>query len=115
MAKKEGIPVVIADIQQQRVSFATKNGFADHGIVVPIRRGHDIEKKLQIAKETAQLAWQICSPYESSEKGYNVVFECTGVEASTQAAIYVSGSSLRQVASPLTLSGRLHAQEARSS
>lgn len=91
--KEKGIPVVIADIQEKRVSFATENEFADDGFLVPALRGESIETKLQIAKETAKSACQVQSLHTSFETGYDVVFECTGVEACTQAAIYVRDSA----------------------
>lgn len=83
--------VVIADLQQQRVEWATEHGFADHGFVVPAKRGHDIGEKLQIAKEAAELACQILRTGSASaiEVEFDTVFECTGAEACTQAAIYV--------------------------
>ena len=82
--------VIIADIQAERVAFAVENGFAHGGFVVPMKRGQNIEEKLQIAKETAELAGQTETIGGGSLGEVDAVFECTGVEACTQAAIYVS-------------------------
>lgn len=82
--------VVIADIQPQKTGFALKHSFADHGIVVRAKRGHDIEEKLQIARETAVLARQTLGAAGVVDSDFDVVLECTGAEACTQAAIYVS-------------------------
>lgn len=80
--------VVIADIQKDRVDFATANGFADAGVVVPMARPQTIEDKLAYAKDVAE-----------SVKGTQVggqaigevsaVYECTGVETCLQTSIYV--------------------------
>lgn len=80
--------VIIADIQAARVSFAVQNGFAHGGFVVPRKQGQSIDEKLQNAKDLAALAAQT-----RTARGVlgevDTVFECTGVEACTQAAIYV--------------------------
>lgn len=91
MAKVTGSSnVVIADIQQERVRFATQYGFAHEGFTVPAKRGVDMKEKLQIAKDTAALATEKGSSDPQLDGGFNVVFECTGAEACTQAAIYAT-------------------------
>ena len=88
--------VIIADIQEERVGFAIESGFAHGGFVVPRKRGRDTEENLRIARETATLV----AKSEASQGGevgeFDVTFECTGVEACTQAAIYVGLSLPRQ-------------------
>lgn len=80
--------VVICDIDAGRTEFAIRNGFADKRFVVPMKRGSTIEDKLTIARETAKLA--VVSAEETNEfLGFDAVFECTGVEACLQTAIYV--------------------------
>ena len=81
--------VVIADILAERVDFAVKNGFAHAGFVVPRKSGQNIDEKLEIARETARLASRIQTMDGGSPHEYERVFECTGVEACTQSAIYV--------------------------
>lgn len=80
--------VTIADIQAERVDFAIQNGFAHSGFVVPPKQGQSMDEKLQNAKDLAALAGQT-----RTARGVlgevDTVFECTGVEACTQAAIYV--------------------------
>lgn len=81
--------VVIADIQEDRVKFAVKHGFADASIVVPMKRPETITDKLDFAKEVAGMV------KETNANGQpigevNAVYECTGVESCLQASIYVS-------------------------
>lgn len=98
MAKVTGsVNVVIADIQQERVRFATEHGFADQGVVVPARRGQTIEENLQIAKENAALIMEKIPTRTGPVDGFDVVFECTGAEACTQAAIYAARPGARVV------------------
>ncbi|MCJ1288542.1 hypothetical protein MMC34_000070 [Xylographa carneopallida] len=82
--------VIIADIDQGRVDFATKNRFANHGYVVPSKRGQSIEEKLAIAKETASNISQTEITMGNPVAEVDVVFECTGVESCVQAAIYIT-------------------------
>ena len=81
--------VVIADIQKDRVDFATANGFADAGVVVPMARPEGTEAKLTYAKEVAELVKTTkVGGTDVGEVG--AVFECTGVETCLQSSIYVS-------------------------
>ena len=82
--------IVIADIQSERVDFAIKHGFANAGLTIPLKQGHTIGEKIQIAEQTAAMARHRLEFKSKSETAFDVVFECTGVEACTQAAIYVS-------------------------
>ena len=87
VSKSQGAgPVVIGDIQESRTHFATKNAFADAGFTVPLRSSIVLEERLATAQDTARLARE----NGRVDEGFDVVFECTGVEASTQSAIYVS-------------------------
>lgn len=81
--------VTIADIQAERVAFATNNEFAHCGFIVPQKRGYDTEEKLQIAQETTALVAEVKTAEGGSLGQFDTVFECTGVESCTQAAIYV--------------------------
>ena len=81
--------IVICDIDARRVDFAVANGFADKKFVVPRRGAKEIEEKLEIARETAGLAKEGAGLGEDFF-GYDAVFECTGVEACMQTAIFVS-------------------------
>lgn len=94
MSKVSGAStVIIADIQAERVAFAVEYGFAHGGFVVPRKQGQTIDEKLQNAKDLAAFAGQTKTPTEVLGE-VDTVFECTGVEACTQAAIYVSHFSL---------------------
>ncbi|KAK1830245.1 chaperonin 10-like protein [Podospora conica] len=82
--------VVIADIQAERVKFAVDNGFADGGVVVPMKRPETTEAKLEFAKEVAEMVKAV----EVGGKPVgevNGTYECTGVEACLQASIYATG------------------------
>jgi L-iditol 2-dehydrogenase len=76
--------VIIADIDEGRVKFATENGFADVGYTVSRKRGSGIQEELAIAKATAE---EITG---SNGKLVDAVFECTGQPSCLQSAIYVS-------------------------
>ena len=78
--------VVIADIDDGRLSFAVRHRFAHDSFLVPPKQGKDTEENLAIAQETA-----------SALRGFgeaDVVFECTGVPACVQTGIYVSGDTV---------------------
>jgi L-iditol 2-dehydrogenase len=82
--------ITIADIEETRVSFATQNGFADRAVVVPRKRAasDSAEDKMALAQETSALLVGTEADGQSAGEQYDVVFECTGVEACVQAAIY---------------------------
>ena len=106
--------VVVADLQSERVDFATtQHAFADRGVVVPSRQGRDVEEKLQIARETAALACQKLEINRLVKSEFDVVFECTGAEACTQAAIYVSNPCFCPLRPLLNLDTRQRGQVAK--
>jgi len=81
--------VVIADIQEDRVKFAVKNGFADAFVVVPMKRPTTVEDKLAFAKEMAESVKAIILPGEDKPLGeVSATYECTGGEICLQASIY---------------------------
>ena len=88
--------VVIADIDEKRVKFTTENGFANNGLIVPMRRGGTSAERLDIAQELAELARStLLATGEKGDTlkdlhGYDIVFECTGAEACLQGAIYAA-------------------------
>jgi L-iditol 2-dehydrogenase len=85
VAKRAGAAtVVITDIDEGRVSFATSNGFADLGHTTSSKRSGSTEESITTAKETAAALGEL-----TSTKDYDVVFECTGVASPLQAAIFV--------------------------
>jgi len=86
--------VIIADIQEERVRFATDNGFADLGVVVPLKRPDGITEKLDFAKEVAGMVKSL--QVEGQAVGeVSGTYECTGVESCMQSAIYASRPALR--------------------
>jgi len=86
--------VVITDINTGRTSFAVENAFATHahGLTIPSKRLDTVEDKLDTAKDSANAVKATLG----REEGYDVTFECTGMEICTQTAIYAtkSGGSL---------------------
>jgi L-iditol 2-dehydrogenase len=83
-----GSTVIIADILEDRVKFATANGFADLGVVVPMKRPETVTEKLEFAKLVAETI-------KSTEVNGQpigevaITYECTGVESCVQSSIYV--------------------------
>ncbi|KFA54953.1 hypothetical protein S40293_02286 [Stachybotrys chartarum IBT 40293] len=82
---EEASSITIADIEGSRVTFATDNNFADAGVVVPRKRpaSDSAVDKLSLAQETAALFME-----QNGGEQYDIIFECTGVEACLQASIY---------------------------
>lgn len=78
--------ITVVDINKPRVDFATKEGFANTGHILPMGpRPKDSAESLAKAKETAE---NILA--QNNPEGYDIVLECTGVESCMQAAIHVS-------------------------
>ncbi|CAK7563853.1 MAG: hypothetical protein SEPTF4163_001730 [Sporothrix epigloea] len=88
MCKVSGVPnVVIADVDANRVHFATQKKFADAAYVVPMGpRPASTEEALATAKQTADTITSL--PGVSGQ--FDVVFECTGVPSCVQTAIYAT-------------------------
>ncbi|CAK7268504.1 hypothetical protein SEPCBS57363_003125 [Sporothrix epigloea] len=88
MCKVSGVPnVVIADVDANRVHFATQKKFADAAYVVPMGpRPATTEEALTTARQTADTITSL--PGVSGQ--VDVVFECTGVPSCVQAAIYAT-------------------------
>jgi L-iditol 2-dehydrogenase len=82
--------VAIADIDQGRLGFATRNGFADISYTVPLKRGSTLEENLAIAEETARDLGKLRNLDQDVIGEYDVVFECTGVASPLQTSIFVS-------------------------
>lgn len=104
VAKTKGAKtVLIADIDQGRVDFAVKNGFAHKGFTVPMKRGKDVDENLAIARETADALAKV-EAGDGAVGEVDVVFECTGVPSCVQAGIYVSASFFDHVSHGLLTS-----------
>lgn len=84
--------VIIADIQKDRIDFAVQNGFADASVLVPMERPQTIEDKLAYAQKVADMVKKTKVNGEAVGE-VSAVYECTGVETCTQAAIYVSANT----------------------
>jgi len=82
--------VVIADIDEGRVSFAVENRFADRAFVVPMKRGSTTEEGLEIAKETAKAIGEVEGKQGGAIGEVDAAFECTGVPACVHSSIFVS-------------------------
>ncbi|KAF4589119.1 sorbitol dehydrogenase [Ophiocordyceps camponoti-floridani] len=82
-------PVVVADIQKERVDFAVAQGYADAGFVVPMARPESVDDKLAFARDTAD---QISAVDVSGKPlgEVSAVYECTGVESCFQTAIFAT-------------------------
>ncbi|CAK7221836.1 hypothetical protein SBRCBS47491_004664 [Sporothrix bragantina] len=88
MCKVAGVPnVVIADVDANRVHFATQKKFADASYVVPMGpRPATTDEALATAKQTADTITSL----ESVGGLVDIVFECTGVPSCVQTAIYAT-------------------------
>lgn len=94
VCKLEGVKrVVIADVDAGRVKFATENGFAHEGFVVPMLRGSTTEENLGIARTIASEIGNLKGAAGEEVGEVDAVFECTGVNSCLQTAIYVSLST----------------------
>jgi L-iditol 2-dehydrogenase len=83
--------VVIADIDGARLEFATGRGFADKAYLIerPSQGPKDVKEALDIAQ-----AIRSKMGLKDLPMSYDAVFECTGVEACLQAAIYACLSTI---------------------
>lgn len=93
MCRHEGVKrIMITDMQNERLDFALMNRFAHGGHLPSSRGGGSVESRL---KEAECLAAELCGAGNNVDgRGFDVVFECTGAEACTRAAIYVSSPIL---------------------
>ncbi|EPE05875.1 sorbitol dehydrogenase [Ophiostoma piceae UAMH 11346] len=92
MCKVSGVEnVVIADVDANRVNFATSKKFADVAYVVPMGpRPTTTEEALESAKATAKAVGALMFADGSAVGEVDIVFECTGVPSCVQAAIYAT-------------------------
>ncbi|KAK9485810.1 chaperonin 10-like protein [Lipomyces starkeyi] len=94
-AKKRGgaNKVVIADISAQRVAFAVDNGFADQGIVLvgskPIENDNPLAPAIASANFLKEKA--------GADAGFDVVFECTGVQICVQTSVFAAAAGTKVV------------------
>ncbi|KAF2730479.1 GroES-like protein [Polyplosphaeria fusca] len=82
--------VIIADIDAGRVNFAVEQRFAHVAYTVPMRRGADIAQELEFARETAGSIAGLRTRKGAEVGEVDAVFECTGVPACLQTAIYAT-------------------------
>ncbi|KAK9375590.1 chaperonin 10-like protein [Lipomyces chichibuensis] len=94
-AKKRGgaNKVVIADISAQRVSFAVDNGFADQGIVLVGSKSTDSDNPLAPAIASAKFLKEEAGV----DVGFDVVFECTGVQICVQTSVFAAAAGTKVV------------------
>lgn len=88
LAKSMGASHVAAvDINESRLDFAKKNGFAQQVFCFPpADKPKNAEEQLRRAKDNASVALAAFG----KEEGFDVVFECSGAESCIQMAIHVS-------------------------
>ena len=87
LAKSRGCSRVVAvDINQARLSFAKRHGFAEDVLCLPAcPKAKSPEEQLRRARENAD---RILEAF-GDDNGFDVVFECTGAESCIQMAIHV--------------------------
>ncbi|KAE9970940.1 hypothetical protein EG328_005956 [Venturia inaequalis] len=81
--------VVISDVDAGRTEFAVAKRFADRSFVMPMRRSVNADVSIQIAKDNASLLCSVASLVGPTQ-GYDAVFECSGVPACLQTAIFAT-------------------------
>ena len=87
--------VVAVDINDERVQFSTREGFATKGYTLPMGpRPKDSAESLAKARETADTIIKETAP---NAEGFDLVLECTGVESCIQAAVHVSAVPCRAI------------------
>lgn len=93
LARAQGATTTIAvDIDQARLDFAKEQGWATGTFVLP--RGPRVSGKE--AMDAGKKNWEalkedeVIKGVQELEEGFDVVFECTGVESCMQMAVYVS-------------------------
>ncbi|KAF8483824.1 GroES-like protein [Russula ochroleuca] len=88
LAKSRGCSRVVAvDINQARLSFAKKHGFAEDVLCLPpCPKAKSPEEQLRRARENAD---RILEAF-GEDSGFDVVFECTGAESCIQMAIHTA-------------------------
>lgn len=94
--------IVIADIDEGRLEFATSNKFATSSYLMPRRpRPESTEQSLENAKEDSASLLKVGGLVHANHERdllhdctgtheFDVVYECTGVPSCVQTAIYVS-------------------------
>lgn len=82
--------IAMCDIDQGRLGFAESEGFASVTYLVKPKKCDSLEEKLAVAKEVAADIAALKLPDGSTFGQAATTFECTGIESSIQAAIYVS-------------------------
>lgn len=91
VAKRKGCRnVVMTDIAASRLKFAMENGFAEGSVVTTPRKSAGLEEDLSNAKQLAKQLLESGDELARTRGGFDVVFECTGVESCVRLAIYVS-------------------------
>ncbi|KAK9494167.1 chaperonin 10-like protein [Lipomyces doorenjongii] len=94
-AKKRGgaNKVVVADISAQRVSFAVDNGFADQGIVLVGSKSTESDNPLAPAISSANFLKEKAG----ADVGFDIVFECTGVQICVQTSVFAAAAGAKVV------------------
>lgn len=101
VGRSRGLRVVVADLLEERVRFATKNGFADKGVVVPtlpeaksmdekLEASHDLAEQINGAHLPGCLAGSAAGARDERVGEVDAVFECTGSESALQSAIFAT-------------------------
>lgn len=102
--------VVAIDINQARLDFAVKQGFAQQAYCLPMSdKAKTTEEQLRRAKENVMAA---LSTFDMPD-GFDIIFECTGAEPCIQMSIHVCvrltiGMGLLLTRTSINLPGRHH-------
>ena len=80
--------ITVVDIDENRVNFALKEGFATAGHTLPrLPRPESMQAGIDASKDAAA---KIVSTDLPGQDGYDLVYECTGVQSCIQMSAFVS-------------------------
>jgi len=89
MAKVSGASnITVVDIDPKRIEFAINEGFASNGhTLARLPRPENMQEGIAASKKSAA---EIVSSYANGEDGYDLVYECTGVQSCIQMAAFAA-------------------------
>lgn len=82
--------VFMTDIAASRLQFAREHYFANATLVTMPKKGSGLQEDLDNAKKLAEELVALGGETLQSRGGFDVVFDCTGVESCVRTGIYAS-------------------------
>ncbi|BFZ62700.1 hypothetical protein YB2330_003810 [Saitoella coloradoensis] len=83
--------ITIADISQRRLEFAQTTGWVTRTVLVPLKDArYGADPELVYAKDTASRLIEVAKMDQETYSGFDVTYECTGVDTSIQTSIFTT-------------------------